>query len=215
MGNSVKFTESGEIELFIDAEDENDTQVKIHAKVIDTGIGIPTDKLSTIFAPFKQADGSTTRKYGGTGLLLSICKQISNKMRGDVWAESPVNNLLNIENCRLQGRSKTSNNHQPSTNEKPGTIFHFTAWLDKTDRTIDPMVAPSTLSGKRIPVVDDNLNGLKILTKKLIPTGMDVIALNRGEDVLTTLQKALDAKNSIDHCMLDIKMPVMNGYANA
>ena len=211
IGNSVKFTESGEIELFIDAEDENDTQVKIHAKVIDTGIGISKDKLSTIFAPFKQADGSTTRKYGGTGLGLSICKQISDRMGGDVWAESPVDTQLKIEKCRLKDRSKTPNNHQPSTNGKPGTIFHFTAWLEKTDRNIDPIVAPSTLSGKRILVVDDNLSSLNILTKNLISAGMDVTALNKGKDVLSTLQKALDAKNPIDLCILDIQMPVMNG----
>jgi len=217
IGNSVKFTESGEIELFIDAEDENDTQIKIHAKVIDTGIGIPKDKLSTIFAPFKQADGSTTRKYGGTGLGLSICKQISKRMGGDVWAESPVNTQLNIENCRLQGRSKTPNDHRPSTlngpcKGNPGTIFHFTACLEKTDCNIDPIVASSTLSGKRILVVDDNLNSLNILTKILISAGMDVTVLNKGEDVLPTLQKALEAKDPIDLCMLDIKMPVMNGY---
>jgi two-component system sensor histidine kinase/response regulator len=212
MGNSVKFTESGEIELFIDAEDENDTQVKIHVKVIDTGIGIQKDKLSTIFAPFKQADDSTTRKYGGTGLGLSICKQISNRMGGDVWAESLLNTQLNTEDCRSQDPFKSPNNHQPSTKKKPGTIFHFTAWLEKTDRNINPVVAPSTLSGKRILVVDDNLNSLNILTKILISAGMDVTTLHKGEDVLPTLQKALDAKLPIHLCMLDIKMPVMNGY---
>ena len=217
MSNSVKFTESGEIELFIDVEDENDTQVKIHTKVIDTGIGIPKDKLSTIFAPFKQADGSTTRKYGGTGLGLSICKQISSMMEGDVWAESPVNSQLNFENCRLQDPFKTLNNHQPSTldrpcNGKPGTIFHFTAWLEKTNRNVDPIVVPSTLSGKRILVVDDNLNSLNILTKTLILAGMDVTAIDKGEDVLPTLQKALYSDNPIDFCILDLKMPGMNGY---
>ena len=217
MGNSVKFTESGEIELFIDAEDENDTHVKIHVKVIDTGIGIQKDKLSTIFAPFKQADDSTTRKYGGTGLGLSICKQISNRMGGDVWAESPVDSELDIENYRLRDCFKTLNHYQPSTfnrpcSEKPGTIFHFTAWLEKTDRNIDPIVAPSTLSGKRILVVDDNLNSLNILTKILLSAGMDVTALNKGEDTLPTLQTALDADSPIDLCILDIKMPVMNGY---
>jgi two-component system sensor histidine kinase/response regulator len=217
IGNSVKFTESGEIMLFIDAEDEKDSQVKIHTKVIDTGIGIPKEKLSSIFAPFKQADGSTTRKYGGTGLGLSICKQISNMMGGDVWAESPVNSQLIIENCRLKVRSKTPNNHQPSTfnhpcKENPGTIFHFTAWMEKTDRDIEPTVAPLILSGKRILVVDDSLNSLNILTKILISAGMDVTALNKEEDVLHTLQKALDTKNPIDLCILDTKMPVMSGY---
>ena len=217
MGNSVKFTESGEIELFMDAEDENDTQVKIHTRVIDTGIGIPKDKLFTIFAPFKQADDSTTRKYGGTGLGLSICKQISNMMGGDVWAESPVNSQLNIENYRLQDRFKTPNNHQPSTldhpsNGKTGTIFHFTAWLEKTNRNVDPKIAPSTLSGKRILVVNDNSNSLNILTKMLIAAGMDVTALDKGDDVLPTLQKALDSNNPIDFCILDLKMSGVNGY---
>ena len=217
LGNSVKFTESGEIVLFIDAEDENDTQLKIHVKVIDTGIGIPKDKLSSIFEPFKQADGSTTRKYGGTGLGLSICKQISNMMGGDVWAESPVNTQLNFENLRLQHRSKTPNNHQPSTfghpcNEKPGTIFHFTAWMDKTDRKIISTVAPSTLSGKRVLVVDDNIKSLNILTNILLSSGMDVTAINKEEDVLPILKKALGTKYPFDVCILDIKMPIINGY---
>ena len=217
LGNSVKFTESGEIVLFIDAEDENDTQLKIHVKVIDTGIGIPKDKLSSIFEPFKQADGSTTRKYGGTGLGLSICKQISNMMGGDVWAESPVNTQLNFENLRLKRRSKTPNNHQPSTfghpcNEKPGTIFHFTAWMDKTDRKKISTVAPSTLSGKRVLVVDDNIKSLNILTNILLSGGMDVTAINKEEDVLPILKKALGTKYPFDVCILDIKMPIINGY---
>ena len=217
IGNSVKFTESGEVVLFIDAEDENDTQVKIHVKVTDTGIGIPKEKLSSIFEPFKQADGSTTRKYGGTGLGLSICKQISNMMGGDIWAESPVNTQLNFENCRLQSRSKAPDNHQSSTfnhpcNEKSGTIFHFTAWMDKTDRKKGSINAPSMLSGKRVLVVDDNLNNLNILTNILLSAGMDVTAINKEKDVLPTLQKALDTKNPIDVCILDTKMPIINGY---
>lgn len=217
IGNSVKFTESGEVILFIDAEEENDTQVKIHVKCIDTGIGIPKDKLSSIFEPFKQADGSTTRKYGGTGLGLSICKQISNMMGGDVWAESPVNKQLNYENCQFQSNSQMLNNHQALTfghpcNEKPGTVFHFTAWMDKTDRKKGSIVAPSTLSGKRVLVVDDNLKILNILTNILLSTGMDVTATHKEEDVLPTLQKALHTKYPIDVCILGIKMPIINGY---
>ena len=69
-------------------EEETEEHVKLHAKVRDTGIGIPHGKLKSIFTMFQQADGSTTRKYGGTGLGLSICKGISRAMTGDVWAES-------------------------------------------------------------------------------------------------------------------------------
>ena len=87
MGNAPKFTESGEIELSLDIEEEKDQLIKLHATIRDTGIGIPEDKLSVIFEPFRQADGSVTRKYGGTGLGLSICKKISNLMGGDVWVE--------------------------------------------------------------------------------------------------------------------------------
>ncbi|MEA2039642.1 MAG: ATP-binding protein, partial [Thermodesulfobacteriota bacterium] len=89
MGNAPKFTESGEIELSLYVEEERDEEVKLHAAIRDTGIGIDRDKLSHIFDQFQQADGSTTRKYGGTGLGLSICKKIANLMNGDVWAESP------------------------------------------------------------------------------------------------------------------------------
>ena len=107
MGNASKFTESGEIELSIDIETEESGRVKLHAKVRDTGIGIPEDKLSAIFDPFQQADGTTTRKYGGTGLGLSICKRISGLMDGDIWVESEVNK---------------------------GSTFHFSAWFGKAEQ---------------------------------------------------------------------------------
>ncbi|OPX36672.1 MAG: hypothetical protein B1H12_06615, partial [Desulfobacteraceae bacterium 4484_190.2] len=117
MGNAPKFTESGEIQLTLDVDEEEQNRIKLHAKIRDTGIGIPKDKLSAIFEPFKQADGSTTRKYGGTGLGLSICKKISKLMDGDVWAESP-------SDCRSK---------QP-LNPMPGSVFHFTAWLGKAEK---------------------------------------------------------------------------------
>ena len=91
MGNASKFTESGEIELSMDIEEESDDRLKVHTMIRDTGIGIPKYKIDHIFTPFQQADGSTTREFGGTGLGLSICKQISNLMDGDIWAESPIN----------------------------------------------------------------------------------------------------------------------------
>ena len=141
MGNAPKFTESGEIELSLDIEEEKDDLLKLHAKIRDTGIGIPKDKLSTIFTPFQQADGSTTRKYGGTGLGLSICKQISKLMNGDVWAET--------------------------VSEGKGSTFHFTAWLKKTKDKKTKRYKPAFLSGMSILIVDDNRNNLDILRHTL------------------------------------------------
>jgi hypothetical protein len=109
LDNAVKFTESGEIELRLDMEKEGEggKSVKLHAAVRDTGIGIPEDKLDIIFDSFRQADPSSTRKYGGTGLGLAICRQIVNLAHGELWVESEVGQ---------------------------GSTFHVAAWFGKVER---------------------------------------------------------------------------------
>ncbi|MCG6877565.1 MAG: response regulator [Deltaproteobacteria bacterium] len=186
MSNASKFTESGEIELSLEAEAEETDRVKLHATVRDTGMGIPEDKLSFIFDPFQQADGSMTRKYGGTGLGLTICKQISRFMDGDIWVESEMNK---------------------------GSTFHFTAWLGKAERTETAgRLRPLTLRDRRILIVDDNLRNLEILTHILESAGMAVVAIEDGEAVVPILRKALAVGNPFDLCLSDIQMPVMSGY---
>jgi two-component system sensor histidine kinase/response regulator len=217
MGNSVKFTESGEIELYLYVEDETDSRVKIHTVVKDTGIGIPEDKLSGIFAPFKQADGSTTRKYGGTGLGLSICKQISNMMEGDVWAKSPADSQFNIEDGHYQNVSESKDmNRSPMRSrlckEGRGTLFHFTAWFDKNDSHFASKYTPPALANRRILVVDDNRNGLNILADLLTSAGMDVIATENSNEVLPFLQKALENDRAVEVCVIDTRMPEISGY---
>ena len=185
MGNAPKFTDTGEIELSLGIEEEKDERIKIHAKVRDTGIGIPGEKLSTIFEPFKQADGSTTRKYGGTGLGLSICKKIAELMDGEVWVESE---------------------------ENKGSIFHFTGWIKASEEKGTKRITPAPLSQKRVLIVDDNPSNLKILTHYLESAGMTVVSLNRGKEVLPTLLKPLDSDKPFDLCISDIQMPGMSGY---
>jgi len=185
MGNASKFTNSGEVELSLNIEEEEDNRVKLHAKVRDTGIGIPEDKLATIFEPFQQADSTTTRKYGGTGLGLSICRQISNLMSGNVWAESKVNK---------------------------GSIFHFTTWLGKIPEKKAKRFAPVPLSGKKVLIVDDNQSNLDILTHTLELTGMEVTALINGKDIIPTLNKARDSQDPFALCIIDIQMPDTSGY---
>jgi PAS domain S-box-containing protein len=185
MSNAPKFTDKGEIELSLDIKEEKDDRIKVHAKIRDTGIGIPKEKLSGIFGAFQQADGSTTRKYGGTGLGLAISKQISELMGGEVWVESEVNK---------------------------GSIFHFTAWLGKSEAKEAKRFTPVSLSGKKALIVDDNQKNLDILSHVLESVGMRLTTLRNSDKILPTLQKTLKDDKLFDVCILDIQMPVMSGY---
>jgi CheY-like chemotaxis protein len=176
MGNAVKFTESGEIELSIDAAKKDAAAITLHAAVRDTGIGIPKDKLKAIFNAFHQADGSTTRKYGGSGLGLAICKQLSKLMGGDIWVESE---------------------------EGKGSTFHFTALFKRSGKKSPKRVIPESLAGKKVLIVDDNLHNLEILTHLLTSAGMKVEALSRGKNVMPALLNAAGNREPFDLCILD------------
>jgi two-component system sensor histidine kinase/response regulator len=179
MGNATKFTEIGEIELSLYVEEEKDDQLKLHATVRDTGIGISNEKLNTIFDAFQQGDGSITRRFGGTGLGLTICKQIANQMDGDVWAESEVNK---------------------------GSTFHFTAWLGKGRDKEAKRFSSVSLTGKRVLVFDENQTNLDILMHTLESFGMDVVALRKSDEVIPILQQALESKCPFDLCISDTQM---------
>jgi signal transduction histidine kinase len=185
MSNASKFTDSGEIELWLDAEEEKDDRVKVHATIRDTGIGIPKDKLSTIFEAFQQADGSTTRRFGGTGLGLAICKQISNLMDGHLWAESEVNK---------------------------GSIFHFSGWLGKAENKDAKRFTSVSLSGKRVLIVDNSQTTVDILMHTLESFHMNVAVLRKPEEIIPTLKEALETGNPFDICISDIQIPDRNAY---
>jgi len=188
MGNAFKFTEAGEIELTIDLKDETDDQVKLHAQVRDTGIGIPSDKITNVFKPFQQADSSTTRKYGGTGLGLTICRQIATLMQGDVWAESEMG-------C--------------------GSTFHFTAWLGRVAKEKIQSYQSATLAGKKILVVDDSTTHLEILTGLLQSAGIKAIVLGKSDQAIPVLERGLQEGNPFDACLFDLQMIELDGIALA
>jgi CheY-like chemotaxis protein len=185
LSNAVKFTEKGKIELCIEVEEESIERIKLHSTVSDTGVGIPADKVEAIFEVFQQADESITRKFGGTGLGLSICRQLANLMDGDVWAESVLGK---------------------------GSTFHFTAWLNKSKRESEEPAGLVDLNGKRVLIVDDNENNLDILAHTLECAGMKVTTLMRGDDVLEAIEKNNNSGTPFDICILDIRMPGLNGY---
>jgi len=185
MGNAPKFTESGEIEISLELEDETDDNMKIHVTIRDTGIGIPEDNLESIFEPFQQADGSTTRRYGGTGLGLTICKQISRLMGGDVWAESVVGG---------------------------GSTFHFISWLKRAGDIQTKRVLPVSLVHKRVLIIDDNQSNLDILKQMLKSVGMRVFPLKDSRSALSTVAEGLKTEQPFDLCISDIEMSGMSGY---
>jgi signal transduction histidine kinase/ligand-binding sensor domain-containing protein/DNA-binding response OmpR family regulator len=187
LGNAAKFTSAGEIELSLQVEEEKKDQIKFHVRVRDTGIGIPADKLGMIFDPFQQADGSTTREFGGTGLGLSIGKQIARLMGGDLWVESDP------------GR---------------GSIFHFTAWMDKSNKgaEIRKDIRLNHLKDKRALVVDDNPTNLQIITHVLKRSGMEVLRLSKSEKVVPMIKESFVNGRPVDICVIDIQMPKINGH---
>lgn len=185
LGNAAKFTDKGEIELSLDVEEEGPDYVVIHTKVRDTGIGIPKEKLETIFEMFQQADSTTSRKYGGTGLGLSICRRIAALMGGHCWAESELGK---------------------------GSVFHFTAHLGKSGKKQVKRIPPVTLAGKRVLITDDNKTNLEILTHILEAAGMVVTGTTNGSEALSTVQRSVEEGRPFDVCVLDVRMPDMSGY---
>ena len=182
MGNAIKFTEEGEIELCLAVEEQQGDYLQLHASVRDTGIGIAPEKLELIFNLFEQADGTTTRKFGGTGLGLAISRQIAGLMQGRVWAES-----------------------QPGK----GSTFHFTLRLHQSAEREVRRILPGSLSGKRALIADDNRANLDILMHALQLARMEVIGCLSGEEALNVLQGACGL---FDICIFDIKMPTLDGY---
>ncbi len=186
MGNSAKFTESGEIELSLGVEEEQETRVKLRASIRDTGVGVAHDKLEKIFEAFQQADGFDTRKYEGSGLGLTICKQIASLLGGDVTAQSTLGE---------------------------GSVFRLTAWFEKTGNRKKSDTAPMlSLNGTRVLIADDNANNLEILKHFLSQAGVRVTAVAQSRDVLPVLLDAYTLKDPYGLAIIDICMPDMSGY---
>jgi len=184
MGNAAKFTKKGNIQLVIEVDKVTDTAITLHAVVKDTGIGIPRDKQATVFEAFQQADRSVAREYGGSGLGLSICKQLAELMSGDVWLESELGQ---------------------------GSTFHFLAELEKSGEKPLKHLQPVSLEGKKVLVVDDNRYNREILARQLTSLEMEVISLDKGAEVLPALLAADEQGSPFDLCILDIHMPDLDG----
>jgi signal transduction histidine kinase/DNA-binding response OmpR family regulator len=186
LGNALKFTERGEITLAIQRESGDEAVTNLHFTVQDTGIGIPAETQARIFDAFTQADGSTTRRFGGTGLGLTICRQLVQMMGGRIWVES------------IPGQ---------------GSTFHFIARFGvcAAAESQEPLQMAS-LKGLRVLVVDDNLTNRHILGSLLTSWHMQPTLAGDGGEALRTLAQAREVNEPFALVLADASMPDMDGF---
>jgi signal transduction histidine kinase/DNA-binding response OmpR family regulator len=186
LGNAVKFTEHGEVVVRVVPEEIGERSVVLRFEVIDTGVGIPPQAQKKIFESFTQADGSTTRKHGGTGLGLAISRHLVVAMGGRIGVES------------VEGK---------------GSTFWFTARFDMPEeKTPVQPVTGHDLLRIRILIVDDNATNRSILSRQITNWGIRNEAVEGGKEALAALRGAAAEGDPFDLAILDMQMPVMDGF---
>jgi two-component system, sensor histidine kinase and response regulator len=213
-GNAIKFTDTGEVTILCQVDTQDAESITLHLSVSDTGIGIPEDKLEVIFRSFEQADGSTTRKYGGTGLGLTISRQIVEMMGGKIWVESPSTCPLSIDPLDSQNAFRPQELEPNPSIGGPGSSFHFTATFKLQANRAEPRSSsePIDLAGKRVLVVDDNRTNRMILTGMLSHWGIDHNDVADGATALDALSSAVTSGCPYHLILMDWQMPHMDGY---
>jgi PAS domain S-box-containing protein len=191
--NAVKFTEKGQVTVNVSGQRLEGDGYRIHFAVIDTGIGIPAEKMSCLFHPFSQVDASIARRYGGSGLGLAISKQLVEMMGGEIWAES------------WPGK---------------GSTFHFTILTQATaakPAEAEPVLAPSPRLGAKhsprplsILLAEDNIMSKKITLQILKKIGYAADVASNGLEVLAALER-----HPYDVILMDVQMPKMDGIEAA
>jgi two-component system sensor histidine kinase/response regulator len=192
VGNAIKFTHQGEIVILAEQVNETETHITIKFSVQDTGIGIPLERQAAVFERFTQADGSTTRRYGGSGLGLTISQQLVKIMNGEIGVEST-----------------------PGV----GSTFWFILPYEKQPvgkkKTAPLHIEPIEVKNLRVLVIDDNTTNRIILFKMVTGIGCRVDAVASGSKGLEFLRDAYRIDDPFQVVLLDMQMPVMDGEQTA
>ena len=191
VGNAIKFTQHGEVALKVRSESQGAREHVLYFEVSDTGIGIAPENKESIFESFSQADNSTTRKYGGTGLGLTISRRLVELMGGKISVESEVG---------------------------IGSQFHFTMRVEAADGKaveVGTIAPPEILRGVKVLVVDDNRTNRRILEGMLKRWEMKSTSVDGGEEALAELSAAYQAQDRFGLILLDMHMPMMDGFTLA
>ncbi|HEY6332488.1 MAG TPA: response regulator, partial [Blastocatellia bacterium] len=202
VGNSIKFTEHGEIVVRVEEESRSSDQVGLRFSVTDTGIGIPEEKQNSIFEAFAQADGSTTRKYGGTGLGLTISARLVKLMGGCIWVDSPADTGSHARERLAAG---------------PGSTFHFTLRFSLQEYVEAPLetAGMERLIGMNTLIIDDNATNRHILDRTVAGWQMRPSSASGGLAGLSLMMRYLRAGDPFRLVLLDAQMPGYDGFAVA
>jgi signal transduction histidine kinase/DNA-binding response OmpR family regulator len=185
IGNSIKFTEEGHVLIHVREESRTGDATTLHFQVSDTGIGIPRNKQTTIFEAFSQVDGSTTRKFGGTGLGLTISSTLVQMMAGRIWVESEPGN---------------------------GSTFHFTATFPVAQTSVPELRPEPLLVDLPVLVVDDNPVNRRILHAQLTRWRIRPTAVESGPQAIAAMEKAAAEGTPFALVLLDVNMPDIDGF---
>jgi two-component system sensor histidine kinase/response regulator len=187
VNNAVKFTERGEIVVSAEMLQQTGEKCQLKFAVRDTGIGMSKEQASKLFQPFTQADGSTTRKYGGTGLGLTVCRRLVELMGGQIWLDSEAG---------------------------VGTTFTFTVWLAIGQEKVSLKVVPERLNTVRALIVDDNAGAREIIDDLLkgVVASRDSVA--SAPEAIAAIKQA-DGALPYDVVFMDWRMPGMDGLQAA
>ncbi|MBI3411085.1 MAG: response regulator [Planctomycetes bacterium] len=187
LGNAIKFTEKGEIAVSVEIESRTTDETVLHFAVRDTGIGISPEKQRLVFEPFTQADGSTTRRYGGTGLGLTITARLVDLLGGRIWLES-----------------------QPGQ----GSTFHFSARFARSGASLAPRRLPQieVLHDLPVLVVDDHATNRRILEELLLHWHMKPTLVDDGPKALAAMYQAASRQDPFALVLVDAMMPDMDGF---
>jgi len=187
INNAVKFTERGEVRLKVELLESTGNKCQLKFSVSDTGMGMTPEQAAKLFQPFTQADMSTTRKHGGTGLGLTISRRLVELMGGQIWLET------------IPGE---------------GSTFFFTAWVGIGEQKGAGKIVPERLTSLRVLVVDDNPTAREIIQNSLQDIVSGVDTANSGPHAIEAIRQ-LDSEQPYDVIFMDWRMPGMDGLQAA
>jgi|GEM_PF-2833517 len=207
IGNAIKFTEVGTIRLETQLLQSPGAEPQIQFTVTDQGIGMTESQLANLFRPFTQADSSTTRKYGGTGLGLTICKRLATVLGGDISVTSERNKgsrfSATVRTGSLEGVELLQQLQQDGAQATQG---------QKQGQTEYPAFHAASLQGKKVLLAEDGPDNQKLIAFILKKAGAEVSLAENGEVARQAAVKAMEMGLLYDVILMDMQMPVLDGY---